>query len=139
MAIYYLLDDNNDVVMLILEGDDMYIYVDDGIEFVIDDDDNAPCTITSPSTIISTLQMIDDNQFIDSLMNINAGYTTSKTAERIRYEENVHDTTKYHDEMKRMMTAVKKHDTFEVDINDDSEKQYAFTQVLRYIGKNTPS
>ena len=92
-------------------------------------------TFTATSTIINTLQMINDDHFIDSLMNINAGYT-SKTAERIRYEENVHDTTKYHDEMKRMMTAVKKHDTFEVDINDDSEKQYAFTQVLRYIRKN---
>ena len=73
--------------MLILEGDDKTIYVDDVIEFVLEDDDvdfiyadneNTPCTVAVPSMIINTLQMIDDDQFVDSLMNIDAGYTSKR-------------------------------------------------------------
>lgn len=67
----------------------------------------------------------------ESLMNIDAGYITSKTEERLRYEENVHDKAEYQEDMKRMMLAVKNHESFEVDIDDDTEKQYAFTKVLR--------
>lgn len=76
----------------------------------------------------------EDKQYIESLMNIDAMYST-KSNERIRYEENVTDKTKYQQEMKRMMIAVKNHESFEVDIGDDSEIQYAFTKVLRQIRK----
>lgn len=43
--------------------------------------------------------------FIESLMNIYTGCTT-KSDERIRYEENVHDEAEYQQEMKNMMIAV---------------------------------
>ena len=76
-----------------------------------------------------------NKEFIESFMNIDTGYTSSKTEERRRYEENVQDKSEYQSEMKRMMTAVNKHESFEIDINDNSEKQYAFTQVLRNIRK----
>ena len=72
-------------------------------------------------------------------MNIDAGYITSKTEERLRYEENVHDKAEYQEDMKRMMLAVKNHESFEVDIDDDTEKQYAFTKVLRQIRKQRSS
>lgn len=88
----------------------------DDVELVFDDDD-------------------EDDQFVESLMNIDAGYTSSKTVERQRYEENVHDTDKYQREIIRMMTAVRHQESFEVDINDDTEVQFAFTQVLRRIRK----
>ena len=118
----------------------IFFLIDNVVVYMLDDDNDVTTTVTPLKTAFNIVEMhVDDTeQFIDSLMNIDAGYT-SKTAECICYEENGHDTTKYHDEMKRMMIAVKKYETFEVDINDDSEKQYAFTQVLRYIGKNTPS
>ncbi|KAK8847074.1 hypothetical protein M9Y10_019651 [Tritrichomonas musculus] len=76
-----------------------------------------------------------NKEFIESFMNIDTGYTSSKTEERRRYEENVQDKSEYQSEMKRMMTAVKNHESFEITINDNSEKQYAFTQVLRNIRK----
>ena len=59
-------------------------YVDEGIEFILDDD----------------IEIIDDDE---------------------------NETTKYQLEMKRMMDDVKKQETFKVNINDDSETQYAFT------------
>lgn len=77
----------------------------------------------------------ESNEFVDSLMNMDAGYVSSKTNERLRYEENVHDSDKYQSEISRMMIAARKHESFEVTINDDSEIQYAFAQVLRYISK----
>ena len=73
--------------------------------------------------------------YIESLMNIQTEYTTSKTEERRRYEENVTNKEEYQEELKRMMIAVKNHETFTVDIGDDGEKQYAFTKVLRHIRK----
>ena len=77
----------------------------------------------------------DTKQYIDSLMNMSLEYTTSTSQERQRYEENVNDKDKYQQEIKRMMIAAKNHESFEVDIGDDSELQYAFTQVLRHIRK----
>ena len=77
----------------------------------------------------------DTKQYIDSLMNMSLEYTTSTSQERQRYEENVNDKDKYQQEIKRMMISVKNHESFEVDIGDDSELQYAFTQVLRHIRK----
>ena len=46
--------------------------------------------------------------YIESLMNIDMGYTTSKTEERRRYEENVTNKEEYQEEFRRMMIAVKK-------------------------------
>ena len=69
-------------------------------------------------------------------MNVDAGYSQAKTPERIRYEENVHDADKYQDAIRDMMIKCRKHESFSVDINNDSEIQYAFTQVLRYIRKH---
>ena len=77
----------------------------------------------------------EDKQYIESLMNIDSGYSMSKSEERRRYEDNVTDKEKFQEELKRMMIAVKNHESFEVDIGDDSEIQYAFTKVLRQIRK----
>ena len=77
----------------------------------------------------------EDKQYIESLMNIDTGYSTSKTDERRRYEENVNDKSRYQQEIKRMMIAANNHESFEVNIGDDSEIQYAFTQVLRNMRK----
>lgn len=66
-------------------------------------------------------------------MNIDARYTTSKSEERRSYEENVADKDKFQEELKRMMIADKNHESFEIDIGDDREIQYAFTKVLRQI------
>lgn len=60
---------------------------------------------------------------------------SSKTLERQRYQENVHDTDKYKRKIIRMMTAVRRKESFEVDINDYTEVQFAFAQVLRGIRK----
>ena len=68
-------------------------------------------------------------------MNVDTYYTTTKSDERLRYEENVHDKDEYQNEMKRMMIDVRNHESFEIDIDDDSEKQYAFVKVLRHIRK----
>ena len=75
----------------------------------------------------------ENKLYIKSLMNSDAGYTTSKSEERRRYEDNVSDKDNYHRELKRMMIAVKNHESFEIDIDDNSEVQYAFTKVLRHI------
>ncbi|KAK8895923.1 hypothetical protein M9Y10_013809 [Tritrichomonas musculus] len=77
------------------------------------------------------------NKAFEQLMNIKIEFKDTKTAERRQYEENVHDKKKYQAEYKRMMIAAKNHESFEVNINDDSEVQYAFTQVLRYIRKHS--
>lgn len=77
-------------------------------------------------------QTLKDNALFDcSFMSIDTGYKTSKTEERLHYEENVHDKAEYQKYMKRMIITVKNHESFEVDIDDDTKKQYAFTKVLR--------
>lgn len=59
-------------------------------------------------------------------MNIDSGYTATTTEERLRNEKNVHDKAAYQEIMKKMVVAVNNHTSFKVDINVDSEKQYAF-------------
>lgn len=81
----------------------------------------------------------DDALFNRYFGDIDTGYTTSKTEERRRYEENVHDKDAYREDMREMMLAVKNHESFEVDIDDGSEKQYAFVKVLRQIRKQKSS
>lgn len=73
--------------------------------------------------------------YIESFLNFDARYTTSKSEERRRYEENVTDKDKFQEELKRMMIAAKNHESFEIDIDDDSEIQYAFTKILSQIRK----
>ena len=77
----------------------------------------------------------ESKQYIESLMNIDTGYAMSRTKERPRYEENVHDKVEYQDEMKRMMIAVKNQESFEINIDDKGVKQQAFIQVLQHILK----
>lgn len=72
-------------------------------------------------------------------MNIDSGYTATTTEERLRYEKNVYDKAAYKEIMKRMMVAVNNHASFKVDINVDSEKQYAFVKELRQIHKQISS
>ena len=55
----------------------------------------------------------DNDNFIDSLMNADAGYSPSKTPERIRYEGNVHDADKYQDAIRDMMIKSRKHESRE--------------------------
>lgn len=43
---------------------------------------------------ICSYNIVTPMNFIDSLMNIDVGYAQTKTAERIKYEENVHDANK---------------------------------------------
>ena len=128
------------------DNDTTIVYHPNGIipsydaELIFDDDDDIETTPSAPATVTSAspenmYANEDADRFIESLMNINAGYTASKTLERRRYEENVHDTDKYQHEIKRMMIAVRHQESFEVDISDDSEVQFAFTQVLRRIRK----
>ena len=68
-----------------------------------------------------------------NILNINAQYQSTKSAERKYYEENVNDKTKFEKEMKNMMKDIKNRIGFTVDIGDDSEKLYAFTKALRYL------
>ena len=80
-----------------------------------------------------------ENEAFEQLMNIKFEFKDTRITERRQFEENVHDKKKYQKEYKRMMIAAKNHESFEVNINDDSEVQYAFTQVLRYIRKTSSS
>lgn len=57
------------------------------------------------------------------------------TNEGQRYEENINDKDRYQSEIKRIMIASNTHESFKVDIGDDSELHYAFTQVLKHIRK----
>ena len=92
-------------------------------------------SLMNMSELYSVPKPSESKLFIESLMNVDTEYTTTKSDERLRYEENVHDKDEYQNEMKRMMLAAKNHESFEIDIDDDSEKQYAFVKVLRYIRK----
>lgn len=62
--------------------------------------------------------------FIESLMNIYTGYTATKSDERIRYEENVHDEAENQQEMKNKMIIVKNHESFEI---------FLTLKLIRYI------
>ena len=68
MAIYYLLDDNNDVVVLILEGDDKAIYIEDGIEFTLDDE---PVN----ERVKLMIEYVDSIDFVDEPVNEHAKLT----------------------------------------------------------------
>ena len=90
-------------------------------------------SLMNMSEIYSTPPPSETKLYIESLMNMDTGYTTSKSEERRRYKDNVTDKGKFQNEVKRMMIAANNHESFTVDINDDSEIQYAFTKVLRHI------
>ena len=91
----------------------------------------TPFTFIATSTIINTLQMIDDNQYNDDEFIL----SLMDAAERL-YGDHYYDETKYQDELERMMTAANNHDAFEVNIDNNIETQHAFIQVLRYIRDN---
>ena len=77
----------------------------------------------------------NDREAINDIMNMNPQYEDTKSFDREYYEENIHDKEAYEEFMKSMMKDARNHIGFEVNIGDDSEKQYAFTQVLKYLHK----
>ena len=61
-----MLAGNNDVVVLILEGDATNVYVEDGIEVVLDDDDDVEFIYDDENTQF-TIPLNDDdvNTYVD--------------------------------------------------------------------------
>lgn len=77
----------------------------------------------------------NEREGINDFMNLGEVYESSKSSDRDYYEKNITDKKAYQNNMKQMMSDVKKRIGFEVSIGDDAEKQYAFINVLKYLHK----
>ena len=92
MAIYFLLDDNDDLVILILEGDNGYIYVDERIIFVLDDDDDDDVDF-----------IYDDDEFAPWTLPINNNDVDTCVDDEFASDEE--DSIDYDDEFKARSVA----------------------------------